>query len=685
MPSRWIALVLGSAALLFSQQWPNKEDHDHARDRERWFYDQRTWPNSSIPPGARRSAILQMRRNDAQARAQRQAARRAVSAAQAFAITTDSANWTSIGPRPTDPGASATSGRVNAIAIDPRDNNVAYIGAAEGGVWKTTDGGANWTPLTDGQASLAMGAIVLDPNNPDIVYAGTGEENFAQDAYYGAGILKSADGGATWTNIVGPFTRDYISALAVHPGDGQVLLAAAQTGIWRSADGGLTWSQALQFADSRVMLGKVPAISIFFDPNDGNVAWASMGSLFGNARNGVYRSTDAGRTWAPVTGGGSLSLPTADVGRIELTMAPSDSSTLYAQIQNSSTANFGALLGIWKTTDAGNTWSRLSLTASNWGAQLWFTNTIRVSPKDPNVVWSGALQIYRSLDGGATWTSLAQSGGNGTSIHVDFHALAFTPDGSRLYLANDGGMYSTTDISASRVNWTNLNNTLSVTQFYPGMALDASDAAIAQGGTQDNGSQRHDAGAAGATWPAATAATRPSIRLFRRLPTPRASTYRFSGIRARLPGARTIRGGCRRYGPVHRAPGPGPVNPQTLFFGTTRVWRSRDSGGRWTAISGDLTGSAGNGSRPLRWRPPIPTRSTSARTGHAANHPGALAAGSVVWTNRSAGLPGRAITHISVDAVNPATAYATFSGFPTGTPAQGTYSRPPISALPGRT
>ena len=145
MPSRWIALVLGSAALLFSQQWPNKEDHHHARDRERWFYDQRTWPNSSIPPGARRNSILQMRRNDAQSRSQRQAARRAVSAAQAFAITTDSANWTSIGPRPTDPGASATSGRVNAIAIDPRDNNVAYIGAAEGGVWNTTDGGANWS------------------------------------------------------------------------------------------------------------------------------------------------------------------------------------------------------------------------------------------------------------------------------------------------------------------------------------------------------------------------------------------------------------------------------------------------------------------------------------------------------------------------------------------------------------
>src|SRR6202011_6164713 len=140
---------------------------------------------------------------------------------------------------------SVTAGRVNAIAIDPRDNNVVYIGAAEGGVWKTTDGGINWTPLTDSQPSLATGSIAIDPTNPDTVYVGTGEENFAGDSYYGAGILKSTDGGATWTNIVGPFLRDRIAALAVSPSVAGLIVCAAQSGLWRSTDAGATWARVL--------------------------------------------------------------------------------------------------------------------------------------------------------------------------------------------------------------------------------------------------------------------------------------------------------------------------------------------------------------------------------------------------------------------------------------------------------
>src|SRR5690242_20732548 len=118
MYHRLVALVLGVAAVLPAQQWPNKESGHHALDRQEWFYSQRTWPNSSIPPGARYKAFLKMQQNDAAARTQRVAARRPASASQAFAVTTDSANWTSVGPRPTNAGPSATSGRVNAIAID---------------------------------------------------------------------------------------------------------------------------------------------------------------------------------------------------------------------------------------------------------------------------------------------------------------------------------------------------------------------------------------------------------------------------------------------------------------------------------------------------------------------------------------------------------------------------------------
>src|SRR5476651_103916 len=184
--------------------------------------------------------------------------------------------------------------------------------------------------------------------------------------------------------------------------------------------------------------------------------------------------------------------PATNVGRIERARAPTEPATLYAQIAVSVSApSGGTLMGIFKTTDAAATWSKLNIPiASAWGNQLWYDNTIRVSPADPNVIYAGALQVFRSLNGGDTWGAPAQAGSNNTLIHVDFHYLAFTPDGSKLYLANDGGMYSTTGVTAARPNWTSLNNTLALTQFYPGFSVDPADPRNAVGGTQDNGTQR---------------------------------------------------------------------------------------------------------------------------------------------------------------------------------------------------
>src|SRR6267154_1890449 len=167
-----------------------RERDDHQKDRDEWFYSQRSYPRSQIPAGARLSAIAEIKRTDRAVRASHRRPLATAAIEGSLAATLDAATWTSIGPKPTDLNSTyVTAGRVNAIAVDPRDNNVVYIGAAEGGVWKTTDGGINWKPLTDGEASLASGAIVIDPTNPDTVYVGTGEENFAIDSYYGAGIL----------------------------------------------------------------------------------------------------------------------------------------------------------------------------------------------------------------------------------------------------------------------------------------------------------------------------------------------------------------------------------------------------------------------------------------------------------------------------------------------------------------
>src|ERR1700682_5375958 len=172
-------LPLPLFALVASAQETVPRDADnHAAERQEWFYRQRQYPLDRIPLGARVKAIEAIKNIERATRA-----RTGLSAAARDA-TSDPDNWTLIGPRPTDAGSSyVTAGRVNAIAIDPRDNDTVYIGAAEGGVWKTTDGGQNWAPLTDDQVSLATGAIAIDPTNPDIVYVGTGEENFTIDSY----------------------------------------------------------------------------------------------------------------------------------------------------------------------------------------------------------------------------------------------------------------------------------------------------------------------------------------------------------------------------------------------------------------------------------------------------------------------------------------------------------------------
>lgn len=650
--------------LLLAQQWPQKEKDDKQAQRQQWFYGQRVYPRGAIPTGARLDAIRRIQQDDAAIRLQHQALRAASPAAGEIpAVTMDTVNWTLIGPRPTSPGASSTSGRVNAIAIDPRDSNKVYIGAAAGGVWKTTDGGLNWTPLTDSQASLATGAIALDPNNPDIVYVGTGEENFAGDSYYGAGILKSTDGGATWTNIVGPFLRDRIGALAIQPGNSQVLLCTSQAGVWRSTNAGATWTQTLPGT----------GISVVFDPTNGDSVYASLGNIFGNTRNGIYHSTDGGVTWKASGGTAPGALPTTNVGRIEIAMAPSEPATLYAQIQDISN---NGLLGIFKTTDGGNNWNKLTVNATLWGTQLWYDNTLRVHPTNPNIVWSGALQIYRSLNGGLTWVALPPAGSNNAAIHVDFHYLAFTPDGSKLYIANDGGVYSTTDTSTNAVNWTSLNGTLAITQFYPGMSADPTNPQIGVGGSQDNSTQRYS-GDLGwqdvACGDGGFTAVDPAYPALAYAACQRISIQRSLGVTGAAPWVTAAYGIDQTDGSQFIAPLTMDLaNPQTLYFGTYRVWRSRDSAGRWNAISPDLTDGKKGTLKAITVAPSdsntiyIATSNSKVQvTNDAGDGNGSI------WTDRTAGLPLRVPSQIAVDPIDAATAYVTFSGFNGGQDQQG--------------
>jgi uncharacterized protein (TIGR03437 family) len=665
------------------------EDSDWPEARAEWFYNRRSSPSGRIPLGARVKAFAEIERIDRAARAARTFPASRVGT-QALS-SPDSAVWTLIGPSPADTSTKRPiAGRIAAIAIDPRDNNTIYLGTASGGVWKTLDGGTTWKPLTDNQPSLATGSIALDPKNPDVIYVGTGEENFSHDNYYGAGILKSTNAGSTWTNIQGPFLHGYIGSIAVSPSNSQVVLctsgtytssSTSQNGVWRSADGGATWN--------RVLTGIGTAL--VFDPINTNIVYAAVGDVRGSSANGVYRSTDGGQTWSVIRGSGANAFPTANVGRIVLALAPTTPTTLYAAVHNRVTSE---LLDIYKSTDSGGIWNPTNAPnicpGDGNGGQCNYDIAIAVHPKNANVVFAaGDYNIARTLDGGANWSPLhAQgiwfTGPNGVSLHVDEHVLTFTNDGAKLFVGNDGGIYSTTDITVSQtsqINWTDLNATLSITQFYPGFAIHPSNINRALGGTQDNLSQLYtgtpswQSVACGDGGYAAFDNSSPNIAFVactsRNLPVLHRSTDSGSTFHTSSYGVDLADWPRADFIPPMVLD---PSNPQNVYFGTYRLWRSQDSGGKFLPISGDLT-QIGGGSVTAIAVAPSDSKTIYVGVSNPYPHQPSISASPKIkvtnnaldstpsWSDRSSSLPSRVLTQIVVDFADPATAYAAFSGF----------------------
>jgi len=672
-------VVFGLTLSAFAQPSPpDDDDGDWPGAAIAWFYNQRTYPSGKIPLGARLKALEEIQRLDRAARTNRPPSTAGLDEKLAAAV--DSARWTLLGPRPTfdlAPGE-IYSGRIAALALDPRDNSTAYLGTATGGVWKTSDGGANWSPIGDDQPSLAIGAIALDPKNPDIVYAGTGEENFSNDGYYGVGILKSTNGGASWTTIQGPFLHGHIGGLAIHPVNTSMILCSALNGLYRSTDSGATWTLVLS--------GE--ATSVLFDPTNGNIAYAAIGAVHGGATNGVYRSTDAGQTWRAIDGSGTSALPTSPAGRISLALSPSTPTTIFAAIADGGTNHF---LDVYRSTDSGYTWNALNAPEICPKGQCGYDMAIAVHPKNANVIYiAGDVVIARTLNGGATWSQLVDpatfQGPNGIRVHVDEHVLLFNSDGSKLYLGNDGGIFMTTDILVSQieqVNWTELNDTLAITQIYPGMSIHPSSATRALIGAQDNRTQLYTGAA---NWKSVTCGDGGYTAF-----DPAVPTIAFATCTSKDPFPTVLRStdsGVTWHGSEYGIDASeradfmppfviDPSNAQVVYYGTYRLYQSRDSGGKFTAVSGDLTAGSSDAITTIAVAPSdsktvyvgasiavpeAPTAVTSPRIHVATNALDALP----LWNDRSNGLPRRVITRIVIDPLDPSAAYATFAGFFSG-------------------
>jgi photosystem II stability/assembly factor-like uncharacterized protein len=377
-------------------------------------------------------------------------------------------NWTWMGP-------GNVGGRILGIAIHPSDANTIYVGSASGGIWKTTDGGASWAPQNDFLASLTVGCLALDPTNPNVLYAGTGEGFFDSvqgssnsAAIQGAGIFKSTDAGAHWTQIPATATTDwyFVNRIVLDPNNPMVLLAATGSGIWRSTDAGATWTRR---TTSRTA-------DVEFHPTD------SLRAVAGRFDGSAQYSADGGLSWLGATG-----LPAAK--RVELRYARSNPLTIIAGVSGNNDR-----ITIWRSTDGGLTYALRTSgsgipTYSSYNSALW------VDPTNPDLVVGGGVDLFRSTNGGVNLIQISNWSNAPTSAYADHHVVVPHPgfNGTTnkiVFFGTDGGLYRANDVYTASTGggWTVLNNNLGITQFY-GVAINPTSGVLI-GGTQDNGTQR---------------------------------------------------------------------------------------------------------------------------------------------------------------------------------------------------
>lgn len=521
--------------------------------------------------------------------------------------------WRNIGP---DRG-----GRSIAVSGVKGRPDEAYFGATGGGLWKTIDGGENWFPVTDGQIrSASVGAVAVSETNPDLVFIGMGETCIRGNIMPGDGVYRSTDAGKTWTHV--GFAESHgIAKIRIHPTNPQIVFVAsfgkysvpsAERGLFKSTDGGRTWRKVLYRDD------KTGAVDIAIDPRNPNVIYAALWEAYrkeyqmssGGPGSGLFKSSDGGETWTEITR--NRGLPSGVVGKIGVSVSGGNSNRVYALVENENG-------GLFRSEDAGATWALINDQRSIRQRAFYYTHVF-ADPKNADVVYLQNTTMFRSTDGGKTMESV----NNGT--HGDFHDLWIDPDDpSHLVVANDGGGAVSKDTAQS---WT--DEQYPTEQFYHAVTTKHIPFHVC-GSQQDNStictpfnwnaaaygfgtagrrpggvgrpSRDITAGGMGVSYVAgggepgyiAPDPLDPDIfysgtnngayvdKFNRRLGTSREVNpypWFYSGEPAR-----DIRERWQWTFPIIFS----PVDPRTLYVSSQRLWRTRDGGKTWTAISGDLT------------------------------------------------------------------------------------------------
>lgn len=377
--------------------------------------------------------------------------------------------WRSLGPWTIPNGQTYgssrvnVSGRVSSVVVDPRNPAHVLIGSANGGVWESFNQGGSWAPRTDYAATLTVGALAFDSSNSAIVYCGTGEGNAWYNAPLGAGILRSSDGGTTWSTLcTNPFVGHGFHDLIVNPANPQHLLAGVTNGLYVSTDGGVNWTRRRTARTWSLAMSPVGGASA---------------EILAACEDGLWQSTDGGTTWNAVT------LPSAPgaFDRLAVDIALSNPSVAYAWGARGGTAY------LWRR--AGGTWTAIGTPPDVSTGQAWYDWFVAAAPDLDTQVYCGAIEVHRGDLSGSTWTwvNLTNKGSSGDSIHPDQHAIAFEPgNSSTIYVGNDGGLFRSDNRG---VNWQHCNNGLVISEFEY-LAQDYGSSRWLMGGTQDNGTQR---------------------------------------------------------------------------------------------------------------------------------------------------------------------------------------------------